>query len=216
MHQLGSGRQDIQLSWTHSRNRWISEARIPHSLDSQCTMRDQHINRLQGFGFECIFTHTPLHKSQLDLQNSTELKQAWNKGESYWTETKSVRQTVTNNLGFHISSGIWTQIHHKPSEFTTCKQILYINKYQEQSQESTWVRKRTFVVLCLKKNEKVESVFSSTDTGISIWNQPKWMNTIHYYFIIMWDIPTSSHHVMWCWVVCFWLPSILAYSLIRW
>lgn len=57
-------------------NHQMSEARILHSSNSQGTKRDRHINRFQGFGFECIFTHTPLHKSQLDLQNSTELKQA--------------------------------------------------------------------------------------------------------------------------------------------
>lgn len=77
-------------------NHQMSEARILHSSNSQGTKRDRHINRFQGFGFECIFTHTPLHKSQLDLQNSTELKQAWNKGESYWTERQKV--TVTNHL----------------------------------------------------------------------------------------------------------------------
>lgn len=45
-------------------------------LEESGTVRDQHINRFEGFGFECIFTHTPLHKSQLGLQNSTELKRA--------------------------------------------------------------------------------------------------------------------------------------------
>lgn len=77
MHQREAGSQrgrSVKLNLQS--NHCMLEARILNSLNSQGTMRDQHINRFQGFGFECIFTHTPLHKSQLDLQNTTELKQA--------------------------------------------------------------------------------------------------------------------------------------------
>lgn len=64
--------EDIKSSWTYSPVNKSEDT--THSSNSQGTERDQHIDRFQGFGFECIFTHTPLHTSQLDLQNSTELK----------------------------------------------------------------------------------------------------------------------------------------------
>lgn len=63
-------------------------------------MRERYIDSFQGFRFECIFTHTPLHKSQLDLQNSTELKQAWKQRRELldWDKKKSVQQDVTDYL----------------------------------------------------------------------------------------------------------------------
>ena len=68
--------------------------------------------QISGLGFECIFTHTSLQKSQLDLQYTTELKQAWNKGESYLTERQTkdwemFAESKIHQFNFNLNPVLW-------------------------------------------------------------------------------------------------------------